>query len=188
VILTVLFLATVVPSAARATSIREGTLELDARFSFQHSSVTLDLPAGGDDDYGYTVFDLNGGVGYFLSSRIEVAGYLVIESSSVDNVDDSAFGLLGRGTYHFNASGNLIPFAGVGVGFLNHGGDFGDEAEFIFPELVGGVRVPFEDVVSMNFSAGYRHRFSAYGFEDAGANEIFMGFGFSVFFEGGVGE
>jgi hypothetical protein len=177
----------IVPSLARSASIQPRSLELDARFAFQHAGISVDTAAG-DEDFGYTVFDLNGGVGYFIDSRFEIIGGLIVNHTSLDDIDDTAFGLSASGYYHFTVTGSVIPFAGLGLGFIAHGGDGPDETEFVFPEITGGVRLPFEDVVSMNFFAGYRHRFSAFGIEDAGSNDFFLGFGFSVFLQGGVGE
>jgi len=174
---------------ASAASIRERTLDLDARFAFEHTSVSIDLPTGGEEEYGATTFYLNAGLGYFVTSRVEIIGDLLVDHSSVDEFDVTGFGLGARGQYHFPTEGGVIPFVGLGLGFVTHGGDLdNDETEFFFPEISGGVRVPFEDVVAMNFSVGYRHRFSAYGIEEASGNEIFLGFGISVFLQGGVGE
>jgi hypothetical protein len=180
-------LTMVAPLAVQAASIRPKTLEADTRFTFQHTSVNVDLGAT-DDDYGVTVFDLSVGMGYFIDSRIEIAGDLLIDHTSVDDVSLTQFGLMGSGYYHFATSGNVIPFVGLGLGFVNYGGDGPDDTEFIIPEIVGGVRFPFEDVVSMNAVAGYRHRSTAFGIDDAGGHEFFLGFGFSVFLKGGVGE
>jgi len=178
-----------VPIGANAVSIQPRTVELDARFNFQHTGVSVDLPAG-DDNYGVTIFDLDAGVGYFVNSRVELLGALVVFHSSIDNLDITNFGLKASGYYHFNASGNMIPYVGLGLGLLTHGGDsdFTDQTEAIFPELSVGLRIPFEDIVSMNVAAGYRHRFSAFGIEDASGNDFFMGFGISFFLRGGVGE
>jgi hypothetical protein len=177
------------PIGASAVSIQPRTLELDARFNFQHSSVSIDAPTG-DEDFGDTIFDLDTGVGYFINSRVEILGALVVHHESIDNFDITSFGLKASGYYHFNASGNMIPYVGLGLGMITHGGDSVvlDQTEAIFPELSIGLRIPFEDIVSMNVAAGYRHRFSAFGIEDASANDFFMGFGISFFLKGGVGE
>jgi hypothetical protein len=174
-------------SGARAASIQPKSLELDTRFSFQHTSVSVDL-GDTDADYGVTVFDLNGNLGYFINSNFEVLGGLLINSTSVDDEGLSQFGLLASARYHFSTTGNVLPFVGLGLGFIGHGGDGPDGTEFILPELTGGVRFPFKDIVSMNALAGYRHRSTAFGMDDAGGNEFFLGFGLSVLLRGGVGE
>ena len=173
-----------VPFGAGAASIRPQTLEVDARFSFQHTSLSVD----GGGDFGYTVFDLNAGLGYFFNSRWELIGDLIIDHASIDDESLTDFGLSARAQYHVAATGDVIPFAAAGLGFVGHGGDGPDETEFIFPELIGGVRIPFKDIVSINCFAGYRHRSSALGFNDTSGNEFFLGAGFSVFLKGGVGE
>jgi hypothetical protein len=168
-------------ATAQAGSITAKSIEFDTGVTFQHTSVSLDGPG----DYGVTIFDLNGTVGYFISPRIEVTGGLLIEHLSVDDVSTTGMGLEFGGYYHFRTSGDVVPFAGIALGFLSHGGDGPDDTELIFPELSGGVRFPFRDVASLNLFGGYRHRSSAFGIDDAGGNDIFLGFGFSLFFRGG---
>ena len=100
---------------------------------------------------------------------------------SVDN-----FGLKGSAYYHFNTTGTVIPFAGAGLGVLTNGGDSdADNSSVIVPEIVVGVRWPFKNIVSFNFTGGYRHQTNYLG-TDTGGHEVFLGAGFSVLLQGGA--
>lgn len=170
-------------SLACAGSIGVKSLELDAGLTFQHTSVSID----GGGDFGVTIFDIDGSLGYFVTPHIEAVGGLLINHESFDDFSTTGFGLKASGFYNFTTSGSTVPFAGIGLGFVNYSGDGPSNMEVIFPEISGGIRFPFRDVASLNITGGYRHRFTAYGVNDAGGNDIFLGFGFSLFLRGGFG-
>jgi len=80
----------------------------------------------------------------------------------------------------------VIPFAGLGLGFLSNGGEFNDDnSSIIVPELLVGVRWPFKNIVSFNFTGGYRH-ITDYRGTDEDGDAFFLGAGFSVFLRGGA--
>ena len=177
------------PLAARAAAIETKSLELNGFFTFEHTSASYDVPGGGSVDVGTTLFDLEPGVGYFLTPNWELLGSLIIQHQSFSGTGLDHFGLKASGYYHFNTTGSVIPFAGVGLGFLTNGGDTGpneDSASIIVPELIVGIRWPFKQIVSFNFSGGYRHITNYFGFDGAGGDQFFLGAGFSVFLRGGA--
>lgn len=188
-LLTTLFaLVLLSPLAARAASIEAESIEFDTRFSFQHNSVSEETPVG-DDDFGITVLDLRAGLGYFFNPNWEILGSLIVNHFGIDDASITDFGIRGNVLYHFNTSGSIIPFVGAGVGMVVHGGDVGpadDETTVVVPELIVGLRWPFEEVVSLNTSAGYRHIESPFGIEDSSGDEFFLAFGFSFFLQGGA--
>jgi hypothetical protein len=179
------------PLAARAASIEAQTIELDTRFSYQHTSVSVDLPFGDEEDYGVTLFDLRLGAGYFFTPNWELGGALIVDHTGIDEFGVTDFGFQANGYYNFTTSGSVIPFVGLGLGFVFHNGDLtGDEDDttMIVPELVGGLRWLFRDVVSLNATAGYRHLESPeviFGSVDGTGDEFFLAFGFSFFLQGG---
>lgn len=177
------------PLAARAATIEPRSMELNGFFTFEHTSATYDVPGGGTIDVGTSLFDLEPGYGYFFTSNWELLGNLIIQHQSFGDTGLDNFGLKASGYYHFNTTGSVIPFAGVGLGFLTNGGDRAvneDSASMIAPELVAGIRWPFKNIVSFNFLGGYRHITSYQGFDGAGGDQFFLGAGFSMFFKGGV--
>jgi hypothetical protein len=181
------------PLAARAAAVDAHSVELNGFFTFQHTSATYDVPNDGSVDVGTTLFDLEPGLGYFFTPNWEVLGSLIFQHQSFGDASLDNYGLKASGYYHFNTSGTIIPFAGVGLGFLTNGGDrpviAGEEADnttAIAPELIVGVRWPFKNIVSFNFSGGYRHLTNYQGFSDASGDQFFLGAGFSVFLQGGA--
>jgi hypothetical protein len=182
----ILVMVLLTPLAARAASIEAKSLELNGFFSFQHTSATLEQdPPFNDIDLGTTVFDLEPGLGYFLTSNWEIIGNLVFRHSSISDISVDNFGLKGSAYYHFGTTGTVIPFAGAGLGILTNGGDADGDTSIIVPELLVGVRWPFKDIISFNFTGGYRHQTNYLG-TDAGGDEVFLGAGFSVFLQGGA--
>jgi hypothetical protein len=174
------------PLAARAAAIETKSLELNGFFTFEHTSASIDLPGGGSEDIGSTVFDLEPGLGYFLTPNWEVLGGLIIDHQSFGGFSVDNYGLKAEGFYHFNTTGTVIPFAGVGLGFLTNGGDSeADNTSIIVPELLAGVRWPFKNIVSFNFTGGYRH-LTDYRGSDTSGDQFFLGAGFSVFLQGGA--
>ena len=174
-------LALLAPLAAHAESIESESVELIGHFNFSHTSADID----GGGDFNVTFVDLKAGLGYFLNSNWEVLGQLLIDQREYDEQSLDYFGLLASAYYHFAVTGTIIPFAGVGLGFVSNGGDGPDETSVIVPELAAGIRWPFAQVASFNFSAGYRHRTNAWGVEDASGHDFFFGAGFSLFLQGG---
>jgi len=175
------------PIAARSATIDAKSLELNGFFSYEHVSATLDRPAPQQDiDLSTTIFDLEPGLGYFLNSNWEILGNLVFKHASQSGFSVDNFGLKGSAYYHFNTTGTVIPFAGAGLGVLTNGGDSdSDKSSVIVPEIVVGVRWPFKNIVSFNFTGGYRHQTNYLGTDTSG-DEVFLGAGFSVFLEGGA--
>jgi hypothetical protein len=166
---------------AGAASISEKSIELMTSVNFQHSSVS-----DGNTSEGLTQFDLDGTAGYFINNRIEVGGGLHISHQSAIGVSTTGVGLTASGFYNFATTGNVIPYAGLSLGFVSHGGDLGDSTEGIIPELTGGIRFPMHDVISMNVFAGYRHVTNALGYDYLSSNDVFLGFGVSWFLKGGI--
>jgi hypothetical protein len=192
--MTLFVLVLLSPLAARADSIEAQSIELDTRFSFDHNSIDIDAEPE-DIEGSVTNLDMRVGVGYFFSSNWELLGQLLIQhygqGGDFADVSTTDFGLLASGLYHFNTDGSFIPFIGLGLGFVIHGGDVDDdedETTIIIPELVAGLRWPFRDVVSLNLSGGFRHEESPFGLEDAGGNDFFIAFGVSFFLRGGAVE
>jgi hypothetical protein len=174
------------PLAARAASIEAGSLELNGFFTFQHTSAELDLdPPFEDIDLGGTVFDLEPGLGYFLNSNWEILGNLIFLHEEFSDFSEDHFGLKASAYYHFSTTGSIIPFAGAGLGILTNGGDLDGDTSIIVPELLVGVRWPFKQIISFNFSGGYRHQTNYLGV-DADADQVFLAAGFSVFLQGGA--
>jgi hypothetical protein len=196
--MTVCMLVLLSPLAARAASIAAGSIELDTRLSFDHNSVDIDdaLPPLFEEDLEYSVtrLEMNAGLGYFLNSRWEILGNLIVDHTGLGGDLDGSFtdfGLIGEVLYHFNTSGSVIPFVGAGLGLVVHGGDVGDDDDdttIIVPEILGGLRWPFREVVSLNLTGGFRHEESPFGLEDASGNAFFFAFGFSFFLQGGAVE
>jgi hypothetical protein len=190
----VLVLVVLSPLAARAASIQAQSIELDTRFSFDHNSISVDDagPFGEDVEFSTTSVEVQAGVGYFFTSNWELLGNLLIDHTGFGGDFDGSltdFGLLADVLYHFNTSGSIIPFVGAGLGFVNHGGDVGDDEDdttLIVPEILAGLRWPFREVVSLNLTGGYRHQDSPLGIDDADGNEFFITFGFSFFLDGGA--
>ncbi len=174
-------LVTIASVQAGAASISEKSIELMTSALFQHSSVS-----DGNNSEGLTQFDLDGTVGYFISNQIEVGGGLHINHQSALDYSTTGFGLTASGFYNFATTGNLIPYAGLSLGFVSHSGDLGGSTEGIIPELVGGIRFPMHDVISMNVFAGYRHVTNALGYDNLSSNDVFIGFGVSWFLKGGI--
>ena len=181
------------PLAARAAAVDAHSLELNGFFTFEHTSATYDVPGDGSVDIGTTVSDLEPGVGYFFTPNWELLGSLIILHQSFADTSVDNYGLKASGYYHFNTSGSVIPFAGVALGVLTNGGDRpvidGQEADntsAIVPELIVGVRWPFKNVVSFNFTGGYRHYTDYQGFDGADGDQFFLGAGFSMFLQGGA--
>jgi len=167
---------------ALATSVTEQSVEIDGSFTFQHTSIDID----DFGDFGVTVFNVNALLGYFFNPRVELLGGLLIENESFDDFNTSALGLKVVGRYHFPVTGNVLPYAGLGMGFISHGGDGdNDEFEFLFPEIAGGIRFPFREVASVNVEVGYRHSSNPAGIDDSSGNEFYIGAGFSLFLRGG---
>jgi hypothetical protein len=175
------------PLAARAAMVDPQSIELNGFFRFDHASSTIERDPPLDDiDIGRTIFDLEPGIGYFFNSNWELLGSLMILHESQGDLDDDHFGLKADGLYHFNTTGTVIPFAGVGLGFLTNGGELnGDNTSIIVPELLVGVRWPFKNIVSFNFTGGYRHITNFRGSDESG-DSFFLGAGFSVFLRGGA--
>lgn len=168
------------PLAARAAAVESHSVELNGFFTFEHTSA---------EDSGVTLFDLEPGLGYFFTPNWEVLGALIIQHQSFDDFSTDHFGLKGDVLYHFNTTGSIIPFAGVGLGVLSNGGDTGpdeDNMSAIAPELLVGIRWPFKNIVSFNFTGGYRHITNYLGFGDVDGDQFFLGAGFSVFLRGGT--
>jgi hypothetical protein len=183
-----LVMVLLVPMSTHAASIEAKSIELDMRFSFQNNSISVETPFG-DEDFGLTVLDVKAGAGYFFNPNWELAGYLLVNHTSIEDFGFTDLGLQANGYYHFNTSGSVIPFVGLGLGFVVHGGDVDDDEDnstLIVPELVAGLRWPFRDVVALNLSGGYRHEESPLGLEDGSGDEFFLAFGFSFFLEGGA--
>jgi hypothetical protein len=173
------------PLAARAAVVDPQSIELNGFFKFDHTSATIETPAG-DFDIGGTIFDLEPGIGYFFNSNWEVLGSLIISHQEFSNFSVDNFGLKADALYHFNTTGTVIPFAGAGLGFLTNGGDSdADNSSVIVPELLVGVRWPFKNIVSFNFTGGYRHITNYRGSDESG-DSFFLGAGFSVFLRGGA--
>jgi hypothetical protein len=182
----IFILVLLTPLAARAAAVDPQSIELNGFFTFDHTSASIETP-GGDFDIGRTIFDLEPGIGYFFNSNWELLGSLIINHESNGDLGDSDhFGIKADGLYHFNTTGSVIPFAGVGLGMLTNGGDNnGDNTSIIVPELLVGVRWPFKNIVSFNFTGGYRHITNFRG-SDEGGDSFFLGVGFSVFLQGGA--
>lgn len=182
----ILALALVVPFSAHAMTATPKSIELNGFFTFDHNSVSVDN--GGDGSA--TTFDFEPALGYFFNSQWEVLGKLVFDHESFgEGTGTTSFGLTGDALYHFKTSGSVVPFVGGGLGILTNGGDGNDNTDnttIIAPELFAGVRLPFKEIVSVNFTGGYRHTSSPYGIDDASGNEFFLGAGFSFFFRGGI--
>jgi hypothetical protein len=173
------------PLAARAAAVDPQSWELNGFFTFDHTSASIETPAG-DIDIGRTIFDLEPGIGYFFNSNWELLGSLIIDHESEGGFDSDHFGLKADGLYHFNTTGTVIPFAGAGLGMLTNGGDSdADNTSVIVPELLVGVRWPFKNIVSFNFTGGYRHITNFRGSDESG-DSFFLGAGFSVFLRGGA--
>ncbi len=190
----VVVLVLVSPLAARAASIEAESIELDTRFSYDHTSAEIDDTIFGDLDYSITRLEMQAGIGYFFNSNWELLGNMVIDHTGLGGDFDGSFtdfGLLADALYHFNTSGSVIPFVGAGLGFVIHGGDVDDDEDdttLILPELLVGLRFPFREVVSLNLTAGYRHEDGPFGFEDTSGDAFFFAFGFSYFLQGGAAQ
>jgi Outer membrane protein beta-barrel domain len=173
------------PLAARAAAVDTHAVELNGFFSFDHTSASIETPAG-DIDIGRTIFDLEPGLGYFFNPNWELLGSLIIRHESEGGFSTDNFGLKADALYHFNTTGTIIPFAGAGLGMLTNGGDSdADKTSVIVPELLVGVRWPFKSIVSFNFLGGYRHITNFRGSDESG-DSFFLGAGFSVFLRGGA--
>lgn len=181
----ILALVVLAPFSARAMTAEPKSLEVNGFFTFDHNSVSVD-----DNSESATTFDFEPALGYFFNSHWEVLGKLIFDHSSFgDNTGTTNFGLTGDALYHFNSDGSIVPFVGAGLGVLTNGGDSNDQTDnttIIVPELFAGIRLPFKQIVSVNFTGGYRHTSSPYGIDDASGNEFFLGAGFSFFFRGGI--
>jgi hypothetical protein len=183
--LPVLALVLLTPLAARAAAVDAQSWELNGFFKFDHTSASVPTPAG-DIDIGRTVFDLEPGVGYFFNPNWELLGSLIISHETEGDFATDNFGIKADGLYHFNTTGSIIPFAGAGLGMLTNGGDSpADNTSVIVPELLVGVRWPFKNIVSFNFTGGYRHITNFRGSDESG-DSFFLGAGFSVFLKGGA--
>ena len=169
-------------TSAFATSVAEQSVEVDGSFTFQHTSVDID----NFGDYGVTVFNVNALLGYFFNPQMELLGGLLIDHQSIDDFSTTGLGLKVAGRYHFAVTGNVLPYAGLGLAVVSHGGDGdNDDAEFVFPEIAGGIRFPFKDVASVNVEVGYRHSSNPFGIDDSSGDEFYIGAGFSLFLRGG---
>jgi hypothetical protein len=184
-----------IPCVLNAASIEPKSWELNGFVSYQHTSAQAAF-FGETADVSISTLDFEPGAGFFLTSNWEILGTLIFEHQTVsglslgfpgidDETSSDEFGVKASAYYHFNTSGAVIPFVGVGFGVLGFGGDNNPDTEYTLPEAVVGMRWPVRNVISLNFTGGYRRITT---FEDGrpDTDQFFLGAGLSVFLRGGA--
>ncbi len=103
---------------------KQGDLEINSQLSYIHTN-TDDF----DDSSSTTALSLR--LGYFFTPALNAEGALTIVGTSTGDVDVTATSLLARSNYHFNTSGQVIPYVGPSFGIFHSSIDTGafDESE-----------------------------------------------------------
>ena len=170
--------AIAVPQPSTATQLAAGALEIAPTVSFSHSNFKREGYGNVDS---FTKLDLAPTVGYCLSHHWEVSGGFLARYEAVNDMNDTALGVLAGLTYNFSPQGGVIPFASLGFGALFHAGFSFDNTAVLAPMLRGGIRVLVGSSASVNFSLGYEHESNADGEFQASANRLVGGVGVSLF-------
>ena len=98
-----------------------------------------------NDNNDSTIYQVATHIGYFLTDAIQI-GIAGLVSGDFDD-SDSTVGYAGAAVdYHFNTSGNTVPYVGLGVGAFIFAGE---------PELAGEGRVGIKQFVSERVSINY---------------------------------
>jgi hypothetical protein len=154
VVLTLLALALIGPTRARAGQTSAGSIELTPTISFSHSNLKRE--GYGDVDTS-TQLDVTPGVGVCLTDHWEVTGAALVRYLDSNGSSDTGLGMRAGVLYNFDRRGSVIPFAGAGFGVLFNSGFTFDDTAVLFPDLTAGVRLPVGSAASVNLSLGYQH-------------------------------
>jgi len=97
-----------------------------------------------------TELDLSVGYGYFVMDCVEILGEVALFSSD----DVKMYGLGGTAEYNIDMGTQIVPFVGVGAGFMkvevDNGGDFDEDAFVLGADL--GVKYFIVDNVAVSGS------------------------------------
>jgi hypothetical protein len=172
---------------AGAAGLPAGTLEISPSAVFSHSSLSLN----GEKLGSLTVLAMSGNVGYCVTNHVEGEGGFLLSHVSISAEDNSGdgsasatgVGLNGGLRFNLSGSGDVIPFAYAGAGFVSYSGDEAPDTkvEVDAPILQAGVRLLVGPTGSMNFFVQYSHRTNADGAEDVSDNQFALGVGLSLF-------
>jgi hypothetical protein len=172
---------------ASAAGLEKGTIEIAPAAAFTHDSYSFE----GEKLGSTTMLALSGNIGYCFTDRVEgeaglVASHVSVSASGVDSGESASstgVGLNGGLKINFPGSGDVVPFAAAGLGFLSYSGDgFSDaEIEVLAPIVQAGVRLLVGPTGSINLFAQYSHRINAGGEKDVSGNQFALGVGLSVF-------
>ena len=109
-LLILLSVATLVGAGAASGAVQKGDTELDFLGGFTTQNAT---DGGPDIDSWF----LSGGVGYFLTDNIQVAGVAMGAWTEVTmggaSIDIDIYGIGGKAKYHFMPTNQWVPYVGV---------------------------------------------------------------------------
>ena len=131
-----------------------GAVEISPTVSFSHWNVKREGYGNVDS---FTRLDFTPTIGFCLTPHHEVTGGLTIQYEAQNGEGDTRLGALTGYQYNFNARGDLIPYAGIGLG-ANFGQGFTfDGSSLVAPVLTGGMRLLVGSTGSVNLSLAYVH-------------------------------
>jgi hypothetical protein len=134
--------------------------------AYQQGDMELTLAGSGSSDESLdgTVFNIEGGLGYFMTQNFEVIWRQGVSYADIPGEDDWNASTRFAFDYNFDM-GNVFPYIGVNIGYLY--GDTVEEQFIAGPE--GGVKYFVNDTTFI--TAGIEYQFL---FEDADeANDNF---------------
>jgi len=115
-------------------AVQQGDTEIEALFGYMDWSA----PDEAGDDADVSAWFLAGGVGYFFTDNIRVAGAGMWASLEQGDTDTDLWALGASGKYHFMPANQLVPYAGGQIlwASADAGGD--DSADgFLWGPLAG---------------------------------------------------
>jgi outer membrane protein W len=179
-----------VGTTASAGGIEAETVEVIPNTSFSYSSYS-----DGNDDLTITNLQLGGAFGYFFTNMFElqigvIVDYTSIDAGGGDSASQTNTGMVGSLVLNFPTESVVVPYVGVGGGFVVNSGDVGsaDKLTSIVPTVEGGMRFLVGNSASINLGVSYEHQNNALGVEDVSANVVRFNVGVSAFVSGGPAD
>jgi len=179
-----------VGTTASAGGIEAGTIEIVPSTSFSYSSYS-----SGDNDWKITNLQLGGSLGYFFTNLFEAEIGLLVDWTQYDPGSGSSSSVTNTGMVaaflvNIPTDSKIVPYFGVGGGFLVPGGDVGssDETTIVAPIVEAGMRFLVGNSASVNLGLSYEYQNNSFGDKDVTANMVSLSVGLSAFVSGGPAD
>lgn len=190
VVVVVAVVGLLVGTTASAGGIEAGTIEIVPSTSFSYSSYS-----SGDNDWKITNLQLGGSLGYFFTNLFEAEIGLLVDWTQYDPGSGSSSSVTNTGMVaaflvNIPTDSKIVPYFGVGGGFLVPGGDVGssDETTIVAPIVEAGMRFLVGNSASVNLGLSYEYQNNSFGDKDVTANMVSLSVGLSAFVSGGPAD